>query len=59
MTDEEKHSENLEASGMGVKISIPEKWGQYVGPYLKYGIILFGIGMFVIMVCYGIRLVVK
>ncbi len=60
MTDEQKQeNENLEAGGYGAKVSIPKWAGAYVGPYLKYVIVLFGVGMLVIMVCYGISLVTK
>ena len=63
MTDEEKHSENLEAGGFGAKVSIPQWVGQYIGPYLKYGVIVagvgFGFGLFFVLICYGLSLVWK
>ncbi len=61
--DQQREEENLEAGGYGAKISIPKWAGQYIGPYLKYGVIVttvgFGIGLLVILVCYGLSMVMK
>jgi len=63
VSDEKEHSENLEAGGFGAKVSIPQWVGQYIGPYLKYGVVVagvgFGVGLFVVLVCYGISLVMR
>ncbi len=65
MTDEQQHNEheNLEASGYGAKVSVPRWAGEYIGPYLKYGIIVImvsaGIGLLVVLVCYGLSMVMK
>lgn len=64
MSDEQKHeNENLEAGGYGAKVSIPKWAGEYIGPYLKYGVIALGvgagIGLLVVLVCYGLSMVMK
>lgn len=59
MTDEKEHSENLEAGGFGAKVSIPQWVGAYIGPYLKWFVIAISAGFFVVLVCYGLRLVIK
>lgn len=65
MTDEQQHNENenLEAGGYGAKVSIPKWAGEYIGPYLKYGVVCLGVGLGVgllfILVCYGLSLVWK
>lgn len=60
---DEQHDENLEAGGYGAKVSIPKWAGAYIGPYLKYGVIVagvgFGVGLFFILICYGLSLVMK
>jgi hypothetical protein len=60
VTDEQKkETESLEASALGGKISIPAKWGQYIGPYLKWPIMAFAGGLIFYMVCAGIKMVIK
>lgn len=64
MSDEQKQeNENLEAGGYGAKVSIPKWAGEYIGPYLKYGVIAIGvgsgIGFLVVLVCYGLSMVMK
>jgi hypothetical protein len=61
--DQQHDDENLEAGGYGAKVSIPKWAGAYIGPYLKYGVVVagvgFGVGLFVVLVCYGLSLVMR
>jgi len=61
--DKQHDDENLQANGYGAKISIPKWAGAYIGPYLKYGVIVagvgFGFGLFFVLICYGLSLVWK
>jgi hypothetical protein len=49
----------IEGSSFGTKVKIPWAWAVFVGPYMKWPIIAFSAGLFVMMVFYAISLVVK
>lgn len=49
----------IEISVLGANLRIPKAWTVSVGPYIKWSIIGFSAGMFFIMVCYGLKLVLK
>ena len=63
MTDEQKKQQEeddaIEGSGFGGKIRIPAIWAGSVGPYLKWPVIAISAGFFIVLLCYGIRLVIK
>ncbi len=49
----------IEGSGFGTKVKIPWAWAVFVGPYMKWPIIAFSAGLFVMMVFYAVSLVIK
>jgi hypothetical protein len=58
---DQQHDDNdaLEGSALGGRIRIPAAWAGSIGPYLKWPVIAISAGLFVVLVCYGIRLVIQ
>jgi len=66
VTDDKHHDEQQDQPALDFtiekgsgRVRLGGGYTIYVGPYLKYTIVLFSLGMFFIMVCWGLSLVLQ
>lgn len=57
MDGQKKDDDAIEAGALGAHVRIPSAWSISVGPFLKWPILAVSAGLFIVLVCYGISLV--
>lgn len=59
--DKQQDGENdaLLFSALGSRVRIPAAWAAWVGPWLKWSILAVSAGLFIVLTCYGVSLVIK